>query len=138
MRKAGTVLAAVLLLSLGACSDSISEPTLDGAYAAIRIYGFVHAPDGSPVAGVPIRLEARVVANCSAVRDRATAVTDASGRYAAILGNWGHAFDACLRLWAEPVGDAIVASDSTTRASVRVGGAWADSLRIDFVLPPSA
>jgi hypothetical protein len=132
-----TAMSLLVGLSLSSCRDSGVEPELmDGQFSARLVYGFVTGTDGQSVSNASVRLEARVVQGCSDLRDGTTVLTDDNGRYSAVLGNWGSAFDACVRVWATPSGLSALGRDSTSRASVRIGGDWNDSLRIDFVLPP--
>jgi hypothetical protein len=137
-RRAVTFPLLALTLALGSCRDPLFMPSVDGEFAALFIHGTVRTPGGAPAAGVTVRVEARDFPACTAWRDRDAATTDADGRYSAMIGNWGRPFDTCLRAWAEPPAGAAFGADSTTRDSVRVGGAAPDSLQLDFTLPPGA
>lgn len=129
-----------LVLALAACGGDVTPPPLiDGEFAAVRIYGTVVAAGGSPAAGITVRLEAYDVATCTSPRSSGeNPVTDAAGRFAGSIGNWGQPFDVCLRVRAEPPAGADVRADSVTRPLVRVGGDWGDSVRVDLTLLPDA
>jgi hypothetical protein len=137
-RRASLLQLVTVTLALGSCRDPMFMRSIDGEFAALFIHGTVRTPDGAPAAGVTVRVEARVFPACATWRDRDAATTDANGRYSAMIGNWGQPFDTCLRAWAEPPAGAAFGADSTTRDSVRVGGASPDSLQLDFSLPPGA
>ncbi len=137
MVRANQVLVLLAALGVGACDALLGSRSTDGPYAATQVYGFVTDSGGAPAAGLTVTIEARTVTGCASIRDEATAVTDASGHYAAILGNWGDPFDACVRVRAAPPLGASVRSDSSTRTPVRFGASGTDSTRIDLSLPPS-
>jgi hypothetical protein len=135
-----TMGALMLGLALAACGSDVTPPPLiDGEFVAVRIYGDVLTAAGTPAVGATVRLEAFDVATCTfpgAVGE--SVVTDAAGRFAGTIGNWGTSFDVCLRVRAEPPAGASFGADSATRPLVRVGGDWGDSLRVDLTLPPGA
>jgi hypothetical protein len=127
-----------LLLALACAEEDAAPPTgpVDGQFSAVRVYGDVRTATGAPASGVTVRLEAYDVASCTSPRATGeTVVTDATGRFAGIVGNWGDPFDVCLRVRAVVLPGAVPGGPAATRPSVRVGGEWGDSVRVDLTLP---
>jgi hypothetical protein len=128
------------LLLLLSCSVAASacgrEPlVVDGEHAEVWVYGEVLAPDGAPIEGVRIEVEARRPEACetsSNVRNSTT--TDAVGRYRTVVGQFGARFEVCLHVHASPLESSGLAAVALSRPAVEMRSGAADSVRINLQL----
>ena len=127
-----------ILLALAGCrADTV---VVDGPMAAIVVRGQVTDTLGNPVASAAVRLAWRPGEACTApLASGPAAVTDAEGRYVALLSEWGIEFTACVRVLAEPPSPALLSPDSTLRSGVHLRSIGTlDTVTIDVALRPSA
>ncbi len=123
----------VVALALAGCPDGVIQEE----FSSIVVYGEVRTASGAPVAGAEVTAQARDLATCGQVTDRAADTTDTSGRYIAVLGRFGGTWEACVAVRASVPSGVPGAPDSTTRKPVRIGRGGLDSLRVDLVLGTS-
>lgn len=131
-----TLLALSVMVGGLACGR---DPTtmVDGEFASILVYGQVLQPDGAPAAGVSVALEALRLGSCEGPpSDRTSAVADTSGRYRAVLGNWGKRYTVCVRVQATPSPDSGLTPGLATRSPVEMRASPLDSVRVDVHLGP--
>lgn len=127
-----------LSCSLAAAACSQDPLVVDGEHASVWVYGEVLAPDGAPIEGVEVTVEARRPEACdtsSNVRNSTT--TDAGGRYRTGVGQFGVRFDVCLHVHAIPPASSGLAAVALSRSAVEMRSA-PDSVRIDLQLPESS
>jgi hypothetical protein len=116
------------------CSSStvtdIAQRPVDGPMAGVVVYGFVTSPQSRGIAQVSVVVEARVQGACTNPRMTSDSViSDATGRYRALLSNWGTEFTVCVN--ARVTGGGIV-RDSSQRTPVVLRSASLDSVRLDI------
>jgi hypothetical protein len=108
---------------------------VDGEHAAVWVYGEVLAPDGAPVQGVRIEVEARRPDACETSSNVSNSTTtDALGRYRTVVGQFGARFEVCLHVQAIPPESSGLAAVALSRPAVEMRSAAADSVRIDLQL----
>lgn len=126
-------LAAALLYA--ACDLNVKQHP----YSGIWVYGVVYNEASAPVAGVQIRVGYLPMAACSTAGFSASALTpatDSLGRYGVGIVDYGTDHDVCVKLVAMPPSTQALAEDSVLVRDVTLTQSMADSLHVDFVLPP--
>ncbi len=124
-----------VLLFLASCGPT----ELDGPFAAVMVYGQVITSAGTSVSGAPVALAWRPSDTCEEeVFTIAYDTTDAQGRYAGSVGNWGSLFVACIRVIADsPLGESLLADTVFKTGVVIEAKPRQDSLAVNLALQPS-
>jgi len=133
LRQVPIALLALLLLT--ACDLNVKQRPVSGIY----VYGVVSDEASSHVAGVQVRIGYRPMDACSTSGFSAPAITpatDTSGAYGVGIVDAGAAHDVCVKLVAMAPSTGALADDSVLVRDVTLTESLADSLRVDFVLPP--
>jgi hypothetical protein len=128
--------ATLLVLVTTAVACSVQDPSASGV-VGIVVHGRVATEADSSVAGARIALGWRPSSACTAtfpVGDSGP-VTDAGGRYGILLVDTTAAATVCVKVVATPPAGSSLATDSSVSFATLSSALWADSVRVDIVLP---
>ncbi len=128
------------LAGLLAAASACDVKTTMGSLTGTLVYGRVVSPGGTGIPGAAVAVGWRPMAACTtsfAVSDTVPATTDANGRYGIRVIDPAATPTVCVKVIATPPASAAFLAESLVVNDVHLDtDLWADSTRIDLVLPP--